>query len=62
MKTLLVKDQKLKLNHIKWFRSLENSNITLKDQIYELQKTENKRSIIYDKNNIAISTKPFNKE
>lgn len=60
MKSLLVKDSSLNLQHIKWFRSLVDSNITLKDQIYQLQKTENKRTIIYNDNNIAISTKPHN--
>ena len=60
MKSLLIKDNKLNLNHIKWFRSLIKGNITLKDQIYQLQKTENKRTIIYNDNNIAISTKPYN--
>ena len=59
MKSLLVKDSSLNLQHIKWFRSLVNSNITLKDQIYQLQKTENKRTIIYDKNNIAVSSEAF---
>lgn len=60
MKSLLVKDSSINLQHIKWFRSLINSNITLKDQIYQLQKTENKRIIIYNNDNLAISTKPFN--
>nr|CAI9430479.1 DNA polymerase [Fomitopsis pinicola] len=61
MKSLLVKDSSLNLQHIKWFRSLVDSNITLKDQIYQLLiKTENKRTIIYNDNNIAISTKPYN--
>ena len=60
MKTLLIKDTTLNLQHIKWFRSLVNSNITLKDQVYELQKTENKRIIIYNNDNIAVSTKPYN--
>ena len=59
MKSLLVKDSSLNLQHIKWFRSLVNSNITLKDQIYQLQKTENKRTIIYDKNKIAVSSEAF---
>ena len=61
MKSLLIKDSSLNLQHIKWFRSLVNSNITLKDQIYSLQKTENKRLIIY-KDNIALSTKPYSIE
>ena len=60
MKSLLIKDKTLNLQHIKWFRSLVNSNITLKDQVYELQKTENKRIIIYNNDNIAVSTKPYN--
>ena len=60
MKSLLIKDSKIKLNHVKWFRSLVNSNITLKDQIYELQKTENKRKIIYDLNDIGINTEAYN--
>ena len=38
---------------------LIKGNITLKNQIYELQKTENKRIIIYDGNNVAINTKPY---
>ena len=59
LKTLLIKDNKLTLSHVKWFRSLINGNITLKDQIYELQKTENKRLIIYNNDNLAISTKPY---
>ena len=59
-KSLLIKDTTLNLQHIKWFRSLVNSNITLKDQVYELQKTENKRIIIYNNDNVAVSTKPYN--
>ena len=59
LKNLLIKDNKLSLSHVKWFRSLINGNITLKDQIYELQKTENKRLIIYNNDNLAISTKPY---
>jgi len=42
LKTLLNYDNKLKLSHNKWFKSLINSNITIKDQLYTLIPTENK--------------------
>ena len=59
LKSLLNKDSKpLTLHHDKWFRSLIDSKITIKDQIYNLITTENKRELIYN-NNIAINTKPF---
>ena len=38
----------LDLTHQKWFRSLNNESIYIKDQIYHLIATENKRKIIYD--------------
>ena len=55
---LLYKDSSLELNHEKWYKSLENSNITVKDQIYSLKVTANKRKLIYDKNKL-INTKPY---
>ena len=59
LKSLLIKDTRpLILNHEKWFRSLNNSNITIKEQIYSLIATENKRSIVYE-NNVAVNTQPF---
>ena len=57
MESLLSKDQTLKLNHIKWFKSLIEGNITLKDQVYDLQKTSNKREFIFNSDNRAIDTK-----
>ena len=68
MKSLLIKDNKLSLSHVllkilifntELFRSLVNSNMTLKGQIHDLQKTESKRTIIYDNLNIAINIKPY---
>ena len=38
---------------------LITGQITLKNQIYELMKTENKRELIYTEKNIAINTKPY---
>ena len=44
MKSLLHKDNKLDLTHIKWFRSIDQ--IEMKEQPYLLSTTENKRQII----------------
>ena len=52
----------LDLEHDKWFRNLQDSNITIKKQIYKLMKTENKRKLIYDDNGIAIGTEAFKKD
>ena len=60
LKGLLHKDSKgLSLHHNKWFRSLRDSEITIKDQLYSLIATENKRELIFDNNNIFIETKPI---
>lgn len=59
LKTLLNKDvKKLELTQEKWFRSIEEGNITLKDQIYSLQVTESKRKLVYSDNKL-INTAPF---
>ena len=57
MKTLLHKDNKLDLTHIKWFRSIDQ--IEMKEQPYLLSTTENKRQIIFDSNNVAIDTQAY---
>ena len=55
---LLNKNSKpLELNHDKWYRNLSESNIVVKDQIYNLIATENKRKLIYESKGIAINTK-----
>lgn len=58
LKSLLIKDNKLELNQEKWFKSLENSNITIKNQLYNLQVTSNKRNLFYYKINLE-RTNPF---
>lgn len=55
-KDLLVKDTKIEQNHKKWFRQISEGKITIKDQIYTLIATDNKREFIY-KNNKIIGTK-----
>lgn len=59
LKTLLNEDVKaLELHHEKWFRSFEDGKITIKDQLYSLQVTENKRRLIYS-NKKLLGTQPF---
>ncbi len=59
MKSLLNKDSSIPLHHTKWFRSIEESHIEMKDQIYNLMKTENKREFTYNEDGLAIDTRPF---
>jgi len=58
LESLLVKDSSKLISHEKWYKSIENSNITVKDQIYTLAVTSNKRKLIY-KNDKLINTKPY---
>jgi len=58
MKSLLLKDTSIELIHTKWYRSLENANITLKKSDYKLTPTQNKRKLVYNKG-IAINTNPI---
>ena len=57
--SLLHKDYLSEIKQDKWYRSLTNSNITIKDQIYTLKVTENKRELVYNYNNKLIDTKSF---
>jgi hypothetical protein len=59
MKSLLNKDSSLSLNHVKWFRNISESEILMKDQLYELTKSNSKRDFIYNDKGIAIGTKPI---
>jgi hypothetical protein len=58
MKSLLNENASLNLNHTKWFRSIENSNISMINSPYNLSPTQNKRKLIY-KDGIAVDTHPF---
>jgi hypothetical protein len=58
LKALLIKDSSLDLDQELWFRSIEEGTITIKNQLYKLVPTENKRQLIYS-NNKFINTKPF---
>ena len=59
MKTLLNKDKSLILNQVKSYRNFNDATINLIKQTYNLIPTENKRELVYDQNNLLISTKPY---
>ena len=59
LKQLLKKDSSLELNQEKWYKNLEKGSIKIKQEIYTLAVTENKRKLIYDDNGILIDTMPF---
>jgi len=58
LKSLLNKDTSLILKQDKWFKSIEEGNINIKNQIYTLLPTENKRQLMFE-NNKLINTKSF---
>nr|QWO71389.1 DNA polymerase [Termitomyces sp. T123] len=59
LENLLFKDNKLLLYQEKWYKDLSNSNISIKEELYSLMVTGNKRQLIYNKDNYLVETKPF---
>ena len=55
---LLEKDMTLEKLQEKWFKSMDTSTITIKEQLYTLKVTDNKRELIY-KDNKFVDTKPY---
>ena len=56
---LLYKDSFLKNHNEKWYKSLEDSTITVKNQVYTLKVTSNKRELIYNNDNKLINTRAY---
>lgn len=59
IKTLLKKDSKLKINQEKWYADISNGKFHVKDEIYTLMVTENKRKLLYNEDNIFYDTAPL---
>ena len=59
LEKVLKKDFKLEYNQDKWYRNFTEGKITIKNQIYTIMITNNKRQIIFDENNIFTDTKPL---
>lgn len=56
---LLRKGNTIQKPNQKWYRSIANSNILIKDELYTLSVTESKRQILYDSNNLFYDTSPI---
>lgn len=56
---LLYKDNTLNMQHDKWFKNLSEGTINILNQSYEIKHNANKRELIYDTNDMLISTKPY---
>ena len=59
IKPLLKKDSTLVLKQDKMFKNLSEAHIFVQEEIYTLMLTENKRELIFNKDNIFIDTKPY---
>lgn len=57
LKNLLFKDSKLEVSQSKWYRDLKKGSILIKEEVYSLMLTSNKRQLIFE-NNKFIDTKP----
>ncbi len=59
LKTLLQKDSSLEIKQEKWYSDVSNGNFHIKDEIYTLMVTGNKRELLYNKENIFYDTHPL---
>ena len=56
---LLNKDTFITKSQSKWTRDLSKSKINILEQLYSIKVTDNKRKLIYNKNNKLIGTTPY---
>lgn len=56
---LLYKDSIIKKSQGKWFRNLSKAKIEIIEELYSIKINENKRKLVYDKNNKLISTTAY---
>ena len=59
LKTLLKKGNSLQNPNEIWYKDISKGQIIVKDEIYTLSVTDNKRQLIYDGNNNFVDTKPI---
>lgn len=59
LKSLLSKHSDILVQQTKLFRFIVDAKISLVEQIYFIKSTNNKRDLIYDDNNLLISTNPY---
>lgn len=59
LKALLSKRSKLEISQEKWYRDISNSKFHIKEEIYILMVTDNKRVLLYNEDNIFYDTLPL---
>ena len=59
LKKLLNKNNKVEIKQKKWYSDISEGIFHVKDEIYTLMVTENKRKLLYDENNFFYGTIPF---
>ena len=59
LEKLLDRDATLEILQDKWYKSFELGNITIKEQLYTLKVTANKRLLAHDSNNRLFDTLPY---
>jgi hypothetical protein len=59
LKPLLQTDSHLEIHQEKWYKNVSNGHINIKNEIYNLSITANKRTLIYNSKNILYNTKPL---
>ena len=57
--SLLTDKVKLSFQNEKWYKDITTATINIKDQIYSLRTTGNKRKLVFNEDNILINTEPF---
>jgi len=59
LKKLLFKNSKIEVKQEKWYSDISEGIFHVKDEIYTLMVTENKRKLLYDENNLFYDTIPI---
>lgn len=59
LESILYKSKTLEIAQSKWYRDMSAGTITIKEELYSLTVTDNKRTLIYDENNRFIDTAPL---
>jgi hypothetical protein len=59
LEDLLQKDASKVILQEKWHRNLAKGNISIKEELYTLSITENKRELVYNSENRLVATKPL---
>lgn len=62
LKPLLFKGSKLEVTQEKWYSDISNGKFNIKDEIYTLMVTDNKRKLLYNSENIFYDTVPLRLE